>query len=218
MTAQDVINLAKNAELKQLAIKNDELAVLGYLNLGLLELYKRFPLEEAEAIITLRDGKTRYKLDGTDADVAMTAGKDLLAIAGVYTTALSSHIDMYGYSTKVIPMSINDEDDPAGVNTPSFNTLEVPAVATGALISVIYRVAPTFLTALTDIVPMPPQLLEALLNYIGYRGHGSINGELKTENQSHYVRFENSVKRVILDGLIPTDDLISKKLFHRGFV
>ena len=34
MTAQDVINLAKNAELKQLAIKDDDLAVLGYLNLG----------------------------------------------------------------------------------------------------------------------------------------------------------------------------------------
>ena len=212
MTAQDVINLAKNAELRQLAIKDDELAVLGYLNLGLLELYKRFPLEEAEAIITLKDGKTTYRLDGTDADVSMEAGKDLLVIAGAYTTIKD------GNEVKVVPMTINDEDDAAGIDTPSFNTVEVPAVATGALISIIYRVAPKFLTALTDTAPVPPQLLEALLNYIGYRGHGSINGELKTENQSHYVRFENSCKRVILDGLLTTDDLISKKFYNRGFV
>jgi len=212
MTAQDVINLAKNAELKQLAVKDDELAVLGYLNLGLLELYKRFPLEEAEAIITLKDGKTNYKLDGTDADVSMEAGKDMLVIAGVYTTVKD------GNEVKVVSMTINDEDDATGIDTPSFNTVEVPAVATGALISIIYRVTPKFLTALTDVLPLPPQLLEALLNYIGYRGHGSINGELKTENQSHYVRFENSCRRVLLDGLITTDDLISKKLYNRGFV
>jgi len=212
MTAQDVINLAKGAELKQLAVKNDEVTVLGYLNLGLLELYKRFPLEEAEAIITLRDGKTTYKLDGVDADVSMDAGKELLVISGAYTTIKDGNI------VKVVPMTINDEDDATGIDTPSFNTVEVPAVATGALISIIYRVVPKFLTALTEVVPMPPQLLEALLNYIGYRGHGSINGELKTENQSHYVRFENSCKRVILDGLLTTDDLISKKFYKRGFV
>jgi len=212
MTAQDVINLAKNAELKQLAIKDDDLAVLGYLNLGLLELYKRFPLEEAEAIVTLQDGKTLYKLDGIDQNVEMAPGKDLLVIAGVYTTVVEGGV------TWVVELTINDENDMTGVTTPSYNSLEVPAVKTGAILSVIYRVAPKFLTSLTDIVPMPPQLLEALLNYIGYRAHGSVNGELKTENQSHYVRFENSIKHVILDGLIPTDDLLSKKLYDRGFV
>ena len=209
MTAQDVINLAKNAELKQLAIKDDDLAVLGYLNLGLLELYKRFPLEEAEAMITLRDGKTSYKLDGTDADVAMDANKELLMIVGAYEL---------GDNGLPIPVVINDEDDMLSINTPSYNVVEIPAVATGVLISIIYRVAPKFLSAVTDVVPLPPQLLEALLNYIGYRGHGSINGELKSENQSHYVRFENSCRRVALDGLIATEDLISKKLYNRGFV
>jgi len=209
MTAQEVIDLAKNAELKQLAVKDDDLAVLGYLNLGLLELYKRFPLEEAEAMITLRDGKTAYKLDGTDADVAIDANKELLMIAGAY------ELDDKGLP---IPVVINDEDNMLSINTPSYNVVEIPAVAAGVLISVIYRVTPKFLTALTDVVPIPPQLLEALLNYIGYRGHGSINGELKTENQSHYVRFENSCKRVVLDGLITTDDLISKKFHNRGFV
>ena len=209
MTAQMIIDLAKNAELKQLAIKDDDIAVLGFINLGMLELYKRFPLEEAEAIITLRDGKTTYKLDGTDEDVELEAGKDVLVIVAAYTT------DKDG---KVIEMPINDEDNLLGINTPSYNTIEVPSTAEGALISIIYRVAPTFIISTSDNVPIPPQLLEALLNYIGYRGHGSVNGDLKTENQSHYVRFDNSCKRVLLEGLIPTDDLMSKKLYDRGFV
>jgi len=209
MKAQDIVNLAKNGELKQLAVKNDDMAVLGYLNLGVLELYKRFPLEEAEAVITLRDGKTEYSLDGSDADVAMPANKEVLTVVGAYTT------DENG---ELVSMPINDEDNPLGLNTPSFNVVEVPATLTGAVVSVIYRVTPKFLTALDESVNVPPQLLEALLNYIGYRGHGALNGELKTENQSHYVRFENSIKRVMLEGLIATDDLISKKFNSRGFI
>jgi len=205
MTAQDVINLAKYSELKQLAVKDDDLAVLSYLNLGVLELYKRFPLEEAEAIITLRDGKTLYSLDGIDPDVSMDINKELLVIAGVYTTIKE------GNKIKVIEMTINDEDDMSGVDTPSFNTVEIPAVKTGAVISVIYRVTPKFLTALTDTLPLPPQLLEALLNYIGYRGHGAVNGSANAEDQSYAIRFENSCKRVLLEGLITTEDLVSKK-------
>ena len=209
MTVQNVIDLAKNAELKQLAVKDDINAVLGFINMGVLELYKRFPLEEAEAIITLRDGKTSYRLDGTDTDVSIDTSKEILLIIGAYTTSADGYVE---------EMTLNDEDDIMGINTPSYNVVEIPAVAEGVIVSVIYRVAPAFLTSVNDIVPLPPQLLEALLNYIGYRGHGSVNGELKTENQSHYMRFDNSCKRVILDGLIPTDDLVAKKIYDRGFV
>jgi len=209
MTAQDVINLAKNAELKQLAVRTDDSAVLGFINLGLLELYKRFPLKEAEAIIALRDGKTTYKLDGTDPDVVMSDGNDLLLIIAAYTTDPNGN---------VVSVQINDEDDLLGINTPSYNTIEVPSTASGALISIIYRVAPTFLNSTAATIPLPPQLLEALLNYVGYRGHGSVSGELNAENQSHYTRFENSCKRAILEGLITSDDLVSKKFKNRGFV
>jgi len=209
MTAQDVINLAKNAELKQLAVRTDDSAVLGFINLGLLELYKRFPLKEAEAIITLRDGKTTYKLDGTDPDVSIDSDKELLIITGAYTTSDDGFVE---------EMTMNDEDDIMGINTPSYNTVEIPATAEGVLVSIIYRATPKFITSVDDLLPLPPQLLEALLNYVGYRGHGSVSGELNAENQSHYVRFENSCKRVILEGLITSDDLVSKKFKNRGFV
>ena len=63
MTVRQVIDLAKNGKLKNSNIVNDDVAILGALNVGLVELYKRFPLKVDEAVITMRDGKTEYKLD-----------------------------------------------------------------------------------------------------------------------------------------------------------
>jgi len=205
MTAQDVINLAVSAELKQLSVKEDTDVVLGFINLGILELYKRFPLEEAEAIVWLTDGKATYKLDGTDPDVDMNTDKELLLISRVYSE-----------DSKTI--ELNDEDNLVGVYTPTYNTIEVPFIIQDEYLSVIYRVTPKFLTSINDTVPIPPQLLEALLNYIGYRGHGSVSGELKAENQSHYLRFENSCNRAIMEGLIQAEKIPSKKFEQRGFV
>ena len=210
MTAIEIIELARNGELKQLSIKSDDNAILGFINLGVLELYKRFPLREAEAIITMREGKTLYKLDGSDPDVSMEPDTELLVISGAYVYNECDQCAVF--------MDINNEDDLLGINTPTYNTVEIPAPMGDYPVSIIYRVAPPFLTNVNDVVPIPPQLLEALLNYIGYRGHGSINGELKTENQSHYLRFENSCKRVMANGLITTDDIITKKFYDRGFV
>jgi len=209
MNAQAVIDLAKSSELKQVVVKKDDNAILGFLNLGMLELYKRFPLREAEAVITLRDGKTMYTLDVADADVSMEANSEVLVIVGAYTVDKSGDI---------VETTINDEDSVQGINTPSYNVVEVPAVATGAQVSIIYRVSPVFLTSLQDPVPIPPQLLEALLNYIGYKGYEAVDGTQKVDRVSHYTRFENSCTRVILEGLISTDDLISKKLYDRGFI
>ena len=62
ITAREFIKLAKNSELKQLAIANDEEAVLGYINLGLLELYKRLPVKTKEHIIDLEDGVDEYEM------------------------------------------------------------------------------------------------------------------------------------------------------------
>jgi len=207
MTVQRVIDLAKSSELKQLAIKNDDTALIGFLNLGVLELYKRFSLEEAEAVLWLTAGKTSYKLDGTDNDVTMDNNKELLLI----TRAFDEEGD---------PIVINSSDykDITGINTPAYNVVEIPYVIQDEYISIMYRVTPKFMNNLDDIVPIPPQLLEALLSYIGYKGHGSVDGSLRTENQSHYVRFEESCKKVLLEGLIQQELLPSNKFKARGFV
>lgn len=181
MTAQNVIDYAKYGELKQLAIKDDVPAVLSYINLAIIEVYKRFNLKISEEIVTLSENITEYTMPG-----------DFMLLSAVY--------DENG---EMLP--INDEDDPYSILTPSYNTIQVPNAADGASLSVMYKPEPTFIVNVTDVVPIPIQVLECLLHYIGYRGHGSVSGDLKTENNSHYMRFEASVQRVYDLGLITVD-------------
>lgn len=205
MLTSEVIALAKASELKQLAVGKDETAIISFINLGMLQLYKRFSLKEEEAIVTLRNGKTKYILDGTDVDVDMQSDNDFLIVTECY--------DMEGET-----VTVNDESDILGVMTPSYNVLEVPNIIDGERLSLIYRVAPKFVVLPTEKLQLPMQLLEALLNYIGYKGHATITPDVKTENNSHYMRFEKSCQDVEDQGLILVDDLLSYKFESRGFV
>ena len=205
MLTSQVITLAQSGELAQLAVRNNETTIMGFINLGMLELYKRFPLKQEEAIITLTLGKTRYTLDGTDTDVQMQSANNFLVISQCY--------DEDGDIVR-----INDESDPLGVMTPIYNVVEVPNIVQDEKLSVIYRTSPEFVTATTDNLLLPPQLLEALLLYVGFRGHGTISSDLKLENNTHYIRFEQSCQRVSTEGLVSPDDMQSYTFESRGFV
>lgn len=205
MLVSDVINLAKTSELKQLAIRNDTSAILGFINLGMLELYKRFPLKQEEAIITMRDGKSEYFLNGSDSDVEMNSFTNFLIVSECWDEAGNK-------------LTLNDENDPLAIMTPSYNSVEVPNVANGEKLSIIYRTSVDFATALDDDLLLPPQLLEALLYYIGFKGHSSITADVKAENNSYFIRFEQSCNRVLQTGLILPDDMESTMFETRGFV
>ena len=69
MTVQQIIDMAKAGELKNLVLDTD--TILAALNLGIIELYKRFPLRVEEAIVSLDGSKQYYKMDGADPDVDM---------------------------------------------------------------------------------------------------------------------------------------------------
>lgn len=205
MLISEVIDLAKEAELKQLSIKDNKPAIIGFINMGVLELYKRFNLSQDEAIITVVDAKTVYTLEEADPDVDITlTDHDFLFVSEVY--------DETGDL-----LTLNDEKDPYSLTTPKYNQLEIATISVGAQYSVIYRSAPKFSTNEKAVLPLPPQFLEALLHYIGWRGHGSVKGDIKSENNTHYTRFDNSCKRILTNGLINQDDLVSNNFETRGF-
>jgi len=205
MLVSQVISLAKSSELRQLSVKDNEEAVIGFINLGMLELHKRFTLKAEEAIITLQTGKTTYTLDGTDTDVSINNPANFLVV-----------IECYDEQGELV--SVNDEKDPLGIMTPTYNTVEVPNVAQDEKLSIIYRGSIPFVNYTTDSLALPPQLLEALLHYIGYRGNSTISSDIKAENNTHYIRFDQSCKRVVDQGLLLPDDMESYKFDQRGFV
>ena len=74
MTVRQVIELAKASELNGLSIANKDDVVLGFLNMGVLELYKRFTLKVEEYLITLEDNVSIYKMPN---DFMMTRSSEL---------------------------------------------------------------------------------------------------------------------------------------------
>ena len=214
MNVQEVLDLAIGGELSQLGLAKHirttggdaattaTNSVIGYINLGLVELYKRFNLSTAEHVVEMVEGQTLYTLPG-----------DCNAILSVFTED----------GTEI---TLNDETDPTGVMSPSYNTLQILYPSAGEGIYVVYAQAPTFITnwdGVADLslvtVPIPYALLEALLHYVGYRGHGSIDGNINAENNTHYIRFEQSCKNASTYGTI-TQDFVSEVnwITSKGFV
>ena len=203
MTVQQVIDLAAGGELKNLAVKDDTEAIVGYINLGLIELYKRFTLELKEVVVELVNGQDVYNLPA-----------DCMYIVAAY-----GEVERTGSAVNILP--INVEDNPLSVNTINWKQVQIPLASSNTYVSLVYVVSPTYLSVadLETEIQIPIQLLEALLHYIGYRAHGSINGSIQAENNTHYQRFDLSCQRVQQLGLLTADDLdMDARFGMRGFV
>jgi hypothetical protein len=206
MKLSTIISQARSGELKSLSSKDktDEV-IVNYINLALIALYSRFTLRTEEAVIALTDVKTLYRLDGMDEEVTVNGAP----IEDDNVLKILSAFDERG------EISINDENNPLSIYTPSYNTLQVPHPETGAYIAVIYKAGPNLITYVDDgsgnateaTVQLPMHLLEPLLHYVGYRAHGSGTGDIDNESNSHLSRYVASCNNVESLGLIPTDSV-----------
>lgn len=125
-------------------------------------------------------------------------------------------IDETKVTTEQIP--VNEEDNPLSVQTVSWNTIQVPVTNSGAYISVIYAAAPDLLVAedLDDVLPLPPQMLEPLLEYMCYQANSTLDAEIDTDK--YYQRFEASCSRIEMRGMTTSDDLDMMGRDMKGFI
>ena len=204
MTVKQVIDLAKASELTGLPVASKDETVLGFINLGVLELYKRFTLSVEEWIIALEDGQSYY-----------TAPEDFMWIIAAYGEVGMDSVQ----EVNVLP--VNEEDNPLSINTVGWNKVQVPLSVTGAYVSIIYAATPE-VYGITDInkpVNIPPQMVEALLAYIGWRANSTIDTGIQTEDTVWYNRFESSCSRLEVKGFINANDMVmTNRLNMRGFV
>ena len=198
--------MARSGELSNLSEENfTDPIVVSYINLGLIELYKRFQLRSAEAIITMESATTLYTLDATDSRVSMSSDAEIMVIQ-----------EAYDESGGVL--TINVESDELGILTPSYNQVQIPNPAEGEKIAIIYLAGPTYVTSVTQQLSIPISLLEAMLHYVGYRAHGSVDGNIQAENNTHYQRFEASVARAKTLGLVTADDIAERDVGIKGYI
>ena len=215
MRITEMLSLIKNGKLKNFGIGEDEVTILGFINLGLIEMYKRFPLDVKECMITLQDGKTIYDMPS-----------DYMWVVSAYGEVPDGSIEL----VDVLP--INEEDNPKSVNTIGFNKIQVPVVTTGSYISIIYVAAPPYIVKrdvddyyYVDVngvevcindVPLPPQMVGALLDYVAYEAHDTLpnpDGLMSTA----YQKFEASCEKILAKGMFNTDDLDMESRHMKGF-
>ena len=204
MTVRQVIDLAKASELTGLPAASKDETVLGFINLGVLELYKRFTLSVEEWIIALEDGQSYY-----------TAPEDFMWIIAAYGEVGMDSVQ----EVNVLP--VNEEDNPLSINTVGWNKVQVPLSVTGDYVSIIYAATPEVysVTDMDKTVNIPPQMVEALLAYIGWRANSTIDTGIQTEDTVWYNRFESSCSRLEVKGFINANDVVmTNRLNMRGFV
>ena len=143
MTIRQVIDLAKSSELTGLPVASKDETVLGFINLGVLELYKRFTLKVEEWLVALEDNESYY-----------TAPEDFMWIIAAYGEVGSDSVEQ----VNILP--VNEEDNPLSINTVGWNKIQVPLSVTGAYISIIYAATPKhYGTAdINDTIDIPPQV------------------------------------------------------------
>lgn len=204
MTVRQVLELAKASELNGLGIASNDEATLGFLNMGVLELYKRFTLKVEEHIITLVDNVSIYEMP-----------EDFMWLVSAY-----GEVDKQS-SMLVNVLPINEGDNPLSINTVSWNKVQVPVSSYGSYISCIYVASPyMYLVADLDTkIDIPLQMVDPLLAYIGYRANSAIDTGVQTEDNAWYIRFENSCTRVRTEGMMNSSDMFTNgRIDTRGFV
>lgn len=204
MTVRQIIDLAKSSELNGLSVSSKDDVILSWINLGVLELYKRFQLKVNEYIVTLEDGVDIYKMPN-----------DYMWIIAAY-----GEVDIQSTET-VNQLPVNEEDNPLSVNTVGWNKIQIPVSINGAYVSIIYVASPEVyvVTELDAEVDIPPQMIETLLAYVGYKANSAIDSGVQTEDNAWYVRFEASCNKLREYGMGNGDDMfMSKRLSTRGFV
>lgn len=198
MKLTEIFTLLTYGELSQLSIGGSEQgqislmnypAIVGSVNLGLTDLYKRFRLKEGRVLLQMLPGRLTYPINSRFAlsNTASQENKYLLdSLADPFTDTV--HKIERVYAGQEIELSMNDENDPLSVFTTSSLVLRLPSALVnaepdvpqellGAPLTVVYRASHPKIIVTDEIDPelveleLPDTHLEALLYYVASRHH-----------------------------------------------
>lgn len=177
-------------ELKQLSIggadedgiypkHSDE--VLAHLNMAMVSLYSKFPLQERELILRTNINQTKYLLTSANAISQDPSGYIVDTVDDPFTDdilRINAVFDQMGHE-----VSINDEHTFNSIFLPTYNTVQIPYTTGLEDYYFIYRVKPPKVEVPSGSTPsdvevaIPEILLEPLLTYISARAHNARGGD-----------------------------------------
>jgi len=233
MRLSEIFEHLTSGELSQLALgvgDNGEIAPESYpklissVNLGLLELYKRFPVLEKQVIIQQYDAITQYQLLYKYAESNTESSEDPKYIVDTVLDPFLEDVlkieQVYNELGEEIPLNNSEDDD--SYFTPYVSTLQVPQPDSENATTILYRAAPekilvAGLDPFEEEVAVPYQLLEALLFYVAARAHSSIAAGSPAD-VTYLTKFENACAQVERFGLSQVENNSNVKPEREGWV
>ena len=204
MIVQDVVTLARHGELSSVAVKDDPSAIVSFVNLGMIALYKIFTVDTRILEFTPEEN-----------DLTLILPPNFMYPIRSYQKVKE------GNKLKEKDVPINEEDCAKGINFLNYKEVNFSSELIGKTIYIRYNVSPPKYTHsnMNEEIALPETLIDCLLHYVGYRGHLGIRSDGNSETNVHFVRFERSVEKAKNLGIVPTTDslVMNKRIRDRGF-
>ncbi len=198
-------------------------AVLAHVNLGLIDLFTKFPLKLKSITIQQFEEVSIYYLDRE------------YALSNTNSTKPYKYIQdstAFPFENTVLKIeSIQDEaGDPLPFNksnvknniaNPSYNAIQIPFPNSSNAVGVTYRAAHTIISS-DNLYPaqvevdMPYSLIKPLLLFIAHRAYANITDGV-TESNNFLIKYDKACAEIIQTGLINVDNLLNTKLENNGW-
>ena len=190
MKLSTIFDALTYGELKQLSIGGVEdegifpqysNEVLIHINLALVNLYNKFPLEEKEIKLRIQADKVKYLLTSEFTTTNNIDGYIEDSYDDLFTEDILRINAVCDAEGSQIP--VNDEHSFSSVFLPAYNTIKFPYAVVDEVYTLVYRVRPapivipSGLTPADVEVPLPDVLLEALLTYVSSRAQNARGGD-----------------------------------------
>lgn len=235
MFLSEVLEHLEHGELSQLAMGGNECEsidccnlanILPHINMGLAELYKRFPLKMGDVIVQQYDHIQTYFLKRKYAQ-SNTESKE--PVKYIVDSKYQPFIDNVNKIERIIDelgreLFVNNSTEYWSVYTPSYDSIQVPLPEKENQMIVHYRAGHQVIKldcldpAKTEI-EIPPGYLEALLYYIGSRILTGLNTDGQISEGNNYMqKFEQSCAKITELNLMNNDNTSNLKLDNAGWV
>lgn len=189
------MRLAK-VRLHNLAISRDDSVVLDFINMGIAELYRRFNLRIKSETVQTNDNLALYELRSPDVLMLLSiydkTGRELTQ---------TDIIDARCYDYKMV----------------NYRTFLLRKPFNGYVYS-IYKASSTILKDEDDYIDLPDAMLDALLGYITYVTHYTINKDNMNEAAMFYQQFQQICQMLENQGYKMSLNTERINMLTRGFI
>ncbi len=198
--------------------------IISNINLGLIELYTKFPLKTAQVNLQLYEHIALYTLHTDYASTNLASVQPYKYINDSVTDPFTNDILVIDsvFSEVGDEYPINEGKEKYSIFTPSYNTIQIPFSEDGNTVDIVYRASPTLVETTVSNpsevwVPFPNNLLECLIAFVLHKIYSSIGGDSKNAGM-YYNKYKELLAIAQHIGLVIVENNLNEKLDNGGWV